>query len=76
MTLLPIDPEVVAACRDKAGAIADRVQAFIDRHSTVSIERTVLRAYGVEGADPDGVGRRRHRSAGGGRGARLRRRGR
>jgi beta-lysine 5,6-aminomutase alpha subunit len=31
------------------------VQRFIDGHTTVSIERTVLRAYGVDGADADGV---------------------
>jgi beta-lysine 5,6-aminomutase alpha subunit len=52
---LPIDPGIVDACRERARAIAAAVQAFIDRHSTVSIERTVLRAFGVEGADPDGV---------------------
>ena len=31
------------------------MQRFIDAHTTVSIERTVLRAYGVDGADADGV---------------------
>jgi beta-lysine 5,6-aminomutase alpha subunit len=52
---LPIDPKVVDSCREMASAIAGQVQGFIDRHTTVSIERTVLRAYDVEGADPDGV---------------------
>ena len=52
---LPIDSAVVAECRELAAAIAGRVQAFIGRHTTVAIERTVLRCYGVEGADPDGV---------------------
>src|SRR5437762_14386153 len=52
---LPIDPRVVEECRALAAQIAGDVQSFIDRHTTVSIERTVLRAYGVEGADPDGV---------------------
>src|ERR1700690_3900687 len=52
---LPIDPAVVDSCRELAASVAEQVQAFIDRHSTVSIERSVLRAYGVEGADPDGV---------------------
>jgi beta-lysine 5,6-aminomutase alpha subunit len=46
---------VVDECRERASAVAGEVQDMIDRHSTVSIERTVLRAYGVEGADPDGV---------------------
>ncbi len=55
MQQLPIDPDVVADCRARASAVAADVQSFIDRHTTVAIERTVLRAYGVDGADPDGV---------------------
>jgi len=51
---LPIDQALVDECRALAGDIAGRVQAFIDAHSTVSIERTVLRAYGVDGANADG----------------------
>jgi beta-lysine 5,6-aminomutase alpha subunit len=52
---LPIDPQVVDECRALAAKIAGDVQSFIDLHTTVAVERTVLRAYGVEGADPDGV---------------------
>jgi beta-lysine 5,6-aminomutase alpha subunit len=52
---LPIDDAVVAECRALAGRVAKGVQDFIDAHTTVSIERTVLRAYGVDGADPNGV---------------------
>ncbi len=52
---LPIDPGVVAECRRLADSVAGGVQDFIDRHTTVSIERTVLRAYGVDGADADGT---------------------
>jgi beta-lysine 5,6-aminomutase alpha subunit len=52
---LPIDPAVVDECRELAAAVAGGVMAFIGQHTTVSIERTVLRAYGVDGADPDGV---------------------
>src|SRR6516162_5882026 len=52
---LPIDNAVVAECRALAGRVAKGVQRFIDAHTTVSIERTVLRAYGVDGADADGV---------------------
>ncbi|MDW8282365.1 MAG: lysine 5,6-aminomutase subunit alpha [Myxococcales bacterium] len=55
MQPLPIDPDIVAECRALAGAIADSVQRFIVDHTTVSIERTVLRAYGIEGVNPDGV---------------------
>jgi beta-lysine 5,6-aminomutase alpha subunit len=52
---LPIDSAVVEQCRALAAEIAGGVQRFIDGHTTVSIERTVLRAYGVDGADPEGV---------------------
>jgi beta-lysine 5,6-aminomutase alpha subunit len=55
MQPLPIDAALVEECRDRAARIALAVHGFIDRHTTCSIERTVLRAYGVEGADPDGV---------------------
>jgi beta-lysine 5,6-aminomutase alpha subunit len=52
---LPIDQGLVDECRALAAHIAGGVQQFIDAHTTVSIERTVLRAYGIDGADPDGV---------------------
>src|SRR5215813_15363679 len=52
---LPIDPAVVEECRAIAAEVAGGVHSFIDRHTTSSIERTVLRAYGVQGADPNGV---------------------
>ena len=55
MEALPIDPAAVDECRALAARVAADVGRFIQAHSTVSIERTVLRAYGVEGADPDGV---------------------
>jgi beta-lysine 5,6-aminomutase alpha subunit len=52
---LPIDHAVVDECRRLAADIAASVQRFIDAHTTVSIERTVLRAYGIDGADAEGV---------------------
>ena len=52
---LPIDHKLVDECRDLAAHVAGGVMAVIREHTTVSIERTVLRAYGVDGADPDGV---------------------
>lgn len=55
MQPLPIDLGLVSACRELAASVAIGVQDFIDRHSTVSIERTVLRAYGVDGANQDGT---------------------
>jgi beta-lysine 5,6-aminomutase alpha subunit len=55
MHALPIDPAVVEECRSLAAQVADQVQGFIGAHTTVSIERTVLRAFGVDGVDGEGV---------------------
>ena len=55
MANVPVDLEIVARCRRLAGAVATDVQQTIDTHTTVGLERTVLRAYGVEGADPNGT---------------------
>src|SRR6187455_2109727 len=48
MAPLPIDPKLVDECRTLAAAVADQVQEFIRRHTTVAIERTVLRSSCVE----------------------------
>ena len=50
---LRIDRAAVARCRKSAAAIADPVESFIDRHSTVSLERSILRLLGVDGVGPD-----------------------
>jgi beta-lysine 5,6-aminomutase alpha subunit len=55
MATVPMDPSLVDACRGFAADIADDVQRFIDRHTTVGVERTVARAYGVVGADAEGT---------------------
>jgi beta-lysine 5,6-aminomutase alpha subunit len=55
MAKVPVDHEVVARCRTLARDIAEDVQSTIDAHTTVGVERTVLRAYGAEGADPEGT---------------------
>ncbi len=55
MATVPMDPSLVAECRAFAADIADDVQRFIDRHTTVGVERTVARAYGVVGADAEGT---------------------
>ena len=55
MATVPMDAGKVARCRALAGDIADDVQRFIDAHTTVGVERTVLRAYGVDGADDQGA---------------------
>jgi beta-lysine 5,6-aminomutase alpha subunit len=45
----------VASCRELAGRIADDVQRFIDGHTSVGVERTTARAYGVDGVDDQGT---------------------
>jgi beta-lysine 5,6-aminomutase alpha subunit len=48
---LNLDPKVVDSARAHAANIAHDMQEFIDRHTTVSTERTVLRLLGVDGVD-------------------------
>ena len=55
MGTVPMDPAKVARCRALAGEIADDVQRYIDAHTTVGVERTILRAYGADGVDDQGV---------------------
>ena len=52
---LGLESTQVARARATAGRIADDIQAFIDTRTTVSVERTVLRLYGVDGADERGA---------------------
>ncbi|GAC1338662.1 MAG: D-lysine 5,6-aminomutase subunit alpha [Myxococcales bacterium] len=55
MAQLFVDPADVVRARSLARAAALEVQAFIDRHTTVAIERTVLRLLGVGGAGSRGA---------------------
>lgn len=48
---LNLDPKVIDSARSCAGRIARSMQEFIDRHTTVSTERTVLRLLGIDGVD-------------------------
>ncbi len=52
---LRIDRAAVDRCRALATAIAGPVQEFIAAHSTVSVERAVLRLLGVDGVGLDDV---------------------
>ncbi len=47
---LNLDRDQIDRCRDLANIIVAPVQKYIDRHSTASIERAVLRMFGVEEA--------------------------
>ena len=55
MLTVPMDPEKVSRCRRLAAAVADDVQRYIDAHTSVGVERTILRAYGVDGVDDQGA---------------------
>lgn len=48
---LNLDPKIIDSARSSAAAIAADMQGFIDRHTTVSTERTVLRLLGIDGVD-------------------------
>ena len=48
---LDLDPGVVSACRQAAKRIAEDVFEQISGRTTVSVERSVTRLLGVDGAD-------------------------
>jgi beta-lysine 5,6-aminomutase alpha subunit len=48
---LDLDPGVVTACRQAARQIAEQVSEQISGRTTVSVERSVTRLLGVDGAD-------------------------
>jgi beta-lysine 5,6-aminomutase alpha subunit len=52
---LRIDLDAVARGRRLASAIVDPIAAFIDTHSTLSVERAIARLCGVDGTDADGI---------------------
>jgi beta-lysine 5,6-aminomutase alpha subunit len=52
---LPLDRAVVDRCRALADAVTAQVLGFVERHTTVSIERTVLRLFGLHDAGPRGI---------------------
>ena len=48
---LNLNPELIDSARSAAGRIADTVQEFIDKNTTVTVERTIARLMGVDGVD-------------------------
>jgi len=52
---LEIDSGLIASARRRATAIVEPIGAFIDAHSTVAVERSVLRLLGVDGVGRDGI---------------------
>ncbi len=55
MSTLTLDPEKISSVKNNASAIADDIQKFINKHSSISVERSLLRLYGVDGATKDGT---------------------
>ncbi len=55
MSKLGLDPTSIDRARSAADAIATEMDAFIRRRSTVAVERTVLRLFGVDGVDDTDV---------------------
>lgn len=51
MSKLNLDPKVIESARSAAANIAENVQLFIDKNTTVTVERTVVRLLGVDGVD-------------------------
>ncbi len=52
---LHLDRDEVARCRELADRVTAPVLGFVAGHTTVAIERTVLRLFGLHGAGPRGV---------------------
>lgn len=55
MNKLNLNPSTISECRNIANQIALDIQGIINKHSTVSVERTVLRLLGIDGIDPFGI---------------------
>lgn len=55
MSRLGLDPQTIERARRAARAVADELDTFIRRRSTVAVERTVLRLFGVDGVADDEV---------------------
>jgi len=48
---LNLDFELVDKAKQSAANIADDIQKFIDEHTTITVERTILRLLGIDGVD-------------------------
>lgn len=55
MSKLNLDAKLIDRGRHAARKIAEDTQEFIDIHSTVAVERTIARLYGIDGVDDAGV---------------------
>ncbi|MFH1583746.1 MAG: lysine 5,6-aminomutase subunit alpha, partial [Actinomycetota bacterium] len=55
MAKLILDKDMVKKARDYANRIASKVQNFIDKNTTTTIERATIRLLGVDGVNKDDV---------------------
>ncbi|MDR4969409.1 MAG: lysine 5,6-aminomutase subunit alpha, partial [Acholeplasmataceae bacterium] len=51
MSKLNLNVETIKQCRNDAKQIANEVQRYIDKHTTVSVERSLLRLLGTDGVN-------------------------
>lgn len=51
MSKIGLDYSLVEKARQSAGKIADDIQDYVDIHTTVAVERTVLRLLGIDGVN-------------------------
>ncbi len=56
MAHLALDSDLVNRCRESAARISKPIEKVIETHTTVAIERSVLRLFGIEGAIQEGAG--------------------
>ncbi|MCK9218096.1 MAG: lysine 5,6-aminomutase subunit alpha [Firmicutes bacterium] len=52
---LNLNQSLINKARTSAKNIANNVQSFIDEHTTVTVERAILRLFGVDGTDEIGT---------------------
>ena len=55
MAHIHLNPDQIGRVKQLAKEIADQVQGFIRKHSSLCVERTILRLYGVDGVDAQGT---------------------
>lgn len=55
MSKLNLNEATIAEARSLAKAIAEDTQAFVERHTTVTVERTICRLLGIDGVNEDQV---------------------
>lgn len=55
MAKIPLNQKQVEYVKQTAIVIAEEIQGFIQQHSSISVERSILRLYGIDGVDADGT---------------------